>query len=95
MTSSHTPTRSPSQSVLDDFSGITDSTDTLRELLIAEGMTLKNPAGIFAANARLVGGSEALRAAVGRTTGRDNAGPIAIPSGDKRFSDAAYQDNPA
>ena len=61
MTSSHTPTRSPWQSVLDDFTGITenltvgaDSTDMLRELLIASGMTLKNPAGIFAASARLV-----------------------------------------
>jgi polyhydroxyalkanoate synthase len=103
MTSSHTPTRSPWQSVLDDFTGITenltvgaDSTDMLRELLIASGMTLKNPAGIIAANARLVGGSAgAFRAAVNRAIGRDNPGPIAIPSGDKRFSDTAYQENPA
>ena len=92
------------QLVLDDVAGITesltvgaDSTDMLRELLIASGMTLKNPAGIFAANARLVGGVG------GRRCGPQSAarsavttpGPIAIPSGDKRFSDAAYQDNPA
>jgi hypothetical protein len=63
MTSSHTPTQSSWHSVLDDFAGITenltvgsDSTDMLRELLIASGMTLKNPAGIIAANTRLIGG---------------------------------------
>jgi polyhydroxyalkanoate synthase subunit PhaC len=103
MTSSHTPTQSSWHSVLDDFAGITenltvgsDSTDMLRELLIASGMTLKNPAGIIAANTRLIWGSAgAFRAAVGRAIGRDNAGPIAMPAGDKRFSDAAYQENPA
>jgi polyhydroxyalkanoate synthase subunit PhaC len=102
MTSTHTPTHSSWHPVLDDFADLAenltlgaDSADLLRELLIASGMTLKNPAGIIAANARLVWGSAgAFRAAVDRAMGRDNAGPIAIPPGDKRFSDPAYQENP-
>ena len=35
------------------------------------------------------------RAAAERAIGRDNPGPIAIARGDKRFSDPAYQENPA
>ena len=68
----------------------------VRELAAAAGMTLKNPAGVIAANARLAWGSAgAFRAAAERAIGRDNRGPIAIARGDKRFSDPAFQENPA
>jgi polyhydroxyalkanoate synthase len=103
MTPSDTHANSLSHRVLDDLVGITenltsgaDPADLLRELLLATGMTWKNPSGIIAANTHLARGSaRAFRAAVDRALGRDNPGPIAIPSGDKRFSDTAYQENPA
>jgi poly[(R)-3-hydroxyalkanoate] polymerase subunit PhaC len=103
MTPSDTHANSLSHRVLDDLVGITenltsgaDPADLLRELLLATGMTWKNPSGIVAANTHLARGSaRAFRAAVDRALGRDNPGPIAIPSGDRRFSDTAYQENPA
>jgi hypothetical protein len=52
-------------------------------LLAASVMTLRDPAGIVAGNARLVWGSAgAVRAAAERAIGRDNPGPIAIARGD-------------
>jgi polyhydroxyalkanoate synthase len=102
MTSSDAPTRSSSRPVLDlvgiaeNVTSVADPAALVRELLAAAGMTLQNPAGLIAANARLVWGSVgALRAAAERAIGRDNPGPIAIAPGDKRFSDSAYQENPA
>jgi polyhydroxyalkanoate synthase len=72
-----------------------DPAALFRELLAAAGMTLGNPAGIIAANTRLVWGyAGAIRAAAERAIGRDNPGPIAIARGDKRFADPAYQENP-
>ena len=72
-----------------------DPAALFRELLAAAGMTLGNPAGIIAANTRLVWGyAGAIRAAAERAMGRDNPGPIAIADGDKRFADPAYQENP-
>jgi polyhydroxyalkanoate synthase len=72
-----------------------DPAALFRELLAAAGMTLRNPAGIVAANTRLVWGyAGAIRAAAERAIGRDNPGPIAIARGDKRFADPTYQDNP-
>jgi poly[(R)-3-hydroxyalkanoate] polymerase subunit PhaC len=102
MKSSNTPERFSSPPVLDlvgiaeNFTFQADPVGLLRELLISAGMTLQNPAGIMAANARLLWGSAAaFRAAVARALGYDRPGPIAIPRGDKRFSDPAYQQNPA
>src|ERR1700694_476774 len=102
MTSSDAPARSSSRPVLDlvgiaeNVIFVADPAALVRELLAAAAMTLKNPAGIIAANARLVWGSVgAFRAAAQRGIGRDNPGPIAIARGDKRFSDPAYQENPA
>ena len=99
--SSDLPARSSSPPVLDlvgiaeDVTFAADPGALVRELLAAAGMTLQNPAGIIAANARLVWGSVgAFRAAAERAIGRDNPGPIAIARGDKRFSDPAYQENP-
>src|SRR5829696_4300532 len=102
MTSSEAPARWTSRPVQDligiaenvTFSG--DPAALLRELLVTAGMTLKNPAGVLAANTRLLWGSAgAFRAAAERAIGRDNPGPIAIARGDKRFADPAYQENPA
>ena len=102
MTSSEAPARSTSRSVQDLIGiaeNVTVSADPaalFRELLAAAGMTLRNPAGIIAANTRLLWGyAGAFRAAGERAIGRDNPGPIAIARGDKRFTDPAYQENPA
>src|SRR5215217_6913720 len=102
MTSSEPPARSSSGPVQDligiaenvAFSG--DPAALFRELLAASVMTLRSPAGIAAANTRLLWGSAgAFRAAAERAIGRDNPGPIAIARGDKRFADPAYLENPA
>src|SRR5271155_1285688 len=102
MTSSDLPARSFSPPVRDlvgiaeDVTFAADPGALVRELLGAAGMTLRNPGGIIAANARLVWGSVgAFRAAAERAIGRDSPGPIAIARGDKRFSDPAYQENSA
>jgi len=101
MTSSDVSVRS-SRSVLDlvgiaeNVTSVADPAGLFRELGAAAGMTLRNPTGIIAANARLAWGSAgAFRAAAERAIGRDNSGPIALARGDKRFADPAYQENPA
>ena len=101
MTSSDVSVRS-SRSVLDlvgiaeNVTSVADPAGLFRELGAAAGMTLRNPTGIIAANARLAWGSAgAFRAAAERAIGRDNSGPIALTRGDKRFADPAYQENPA
>jgi polyhydroxyalkanoate synthase subunit PhaC len=102
MTSSEAPARSnsrPVQDLIGIAENVTFSADPaalLRELLTTAGMTLRNPAGIFAANTRLLWGyAGALRAAGERAMGRDAPGPIESARGDKRFADPAYQQNPA
>ena len=102
MKSSDVPERFSSRPVLDlvgiaeNFTFQVDPAGLLRELLLTAGMTLTNPAGIIAANTRLLWGSAAaFWAASERAFGYDSAGPIAIARGDKRFSDPAYQQNPA
>jgi polyhydroxyalkanoate synthase len=56
---------------------------------------LKNPTGVISANTRwAIGAAAALRAAMERLVGRQAAGPIAPASGDKRFDDPAYSQNP-
>ena len=73
-----------------------DPAALFRELLVAAGMTLRNPAGMIAANTRLLSGyAGAFRVAGERAIGRDNPGPVAIARGDKRFADPAFQQNPA
>jgi polyhydroxyalkanoate synthase subunit PhaC len=102
MTSPNAPAR-PSSGPVQDLIGVAenvtfvaDPAALFRELLVAAGMSLRNPGGLIAANARLAWGSAgALRAAAERAIGRDNPGPIAFPRGDKRFMDPAYQENPA
>ncbi|WP_136245622.1 PHA/PHB synthase family protein [Mycobacterium intracellulare] len=72
-----------------------DPAGLLRGLLFATGLTLKNPGGVVAANARLAwGAAGALRAAADRAIGRATPGPVAVDRGDKRFSDPAFQENP-
>src|SRR6478672_655019 len=103
MTSSEAlPARSnsrPVQDLIGIAENVTFSADPaalFRELLVAAGMTLRNPAGIIAANTRLLWGyAGGFRAAGERAIGRDTPGPIAIARGDKRFADPAFQENPA
>jgi polyhydroxyalkanoate synthase len=101
MMSSEAPARStarPVQDLIGIAENVTFSADPaalFRELLVAAGMTLRNPAGIMAANTRFVWGyAGAFRAAAERGIGLDNPGPIAIAHGDKRFTDPAYRENP-
>ncbi len=73
-----------------------DPVSFLRALVSAGGGILKNPAGVAAANSRLFFGLvAAAKATAGRAMGLDSEGPIPPARGDKRFSDAAYRDNPA
>src|SRR6476660_7853912 len=92
-------TARPVQDLIGIAENVTFSADPaalFRELLVAAGMTLRNPAGVIAANTRLLWGyAGASRAAGERAIGRDNPGPISIARGDKRFADPAYQQNPA
>src|SRR6476619_6915181 len=92
-------TARPVQDLIGIAENVTFSADPaalFRELLVAAGMMLRNPAGVIAANTRLLWGyAGAFRAAGERAIGRDNPGPIAIARGDKRFADPAYQQNPA
>ncbi len=69
--------------------------DSFLRSLVAAGVALaKNPLGALAANVRLsIGLSAALRAASVRALGGEMAGPVSV-TGDKRFSDPAYTDNP-
>ena len=102
MASSDAPIPAPSRSALDlpgiaenVFSGA-DPAALIRELVATAAMTLKNPAALISAGARLAWGSAgAFQAAAARSIGRDNPGPIALARGDKRFADPAYQDNPS
>ena len=72
-----------------------DPVSFLRSLAAAGIALVKNPAGTAATNARLaIGLAAALRAAAGRAVGRETAGPMSPAAGDKRFSDAAYAENP-
>jgi polyhydroxyalkanoate synthase len=72
-----------------------DPVSFLRSLAAAGAAVVKNPAAIAAANARLaIGMAAAARAAAARTVGGESAGPVSPATGDKRFLDAAYADNP-
>jgi polyhydroxyalkanoate synthase subunit PhaC len=72
-----------------------DPVSFLRSLGAAGVALAKNPAGTVAANGRMaIGLAAAVRAAAGRAVGSDASGPVAPATGDKRFRDPAYEDNP-
>src|SRR5471030_2839846 len=72
-----------------------DPVSFLRSLAAAGVAVVKNPAGAVAANARLaIGLAAAVRAAAGRAVGGDSAGPVSPMTGDKRFVDPAFAENP-
>lgn len=78
----------------DPLSGA-DPVSFLRSLTAAGAALVKNPTGTAAANARLmIGLAAALRAAAGRAVGLQTAGPASPDSGDKRFNDPAFAENP-
>ena len=72
-----------------------DPVSFLRSLAAAGVALAKNPAGAAAANGRLaIGLAAAVRAAAGRVVGGDTSGPVSPATGDKRFDDPAYMENP-
>jgi len=72
-----------------------DPVSFLRSLAAAGAALVKNPAGVVAANARLaIGLAAATRATARRAVGSETSGPMSPASGDKRFADPAYADNP-
>ena len=100
MTSSNTVERSASRldliGIAEDFTFVVDPAALLRELLVTAALTLRNPAGIAAANTRCLWGyAAAVRAAAERAVGFETPGPIEVARGDRRFSDPAYRENPA
>jgi polyhydroxyalkanoate synthase len=67
----------------------------LRSLVAVAPALLKHPTGVAVAQAHLLGGmAGALRAAAGRTIGRQTPGPVEPARGDKRFRDLAFAENP-
>ena len=72
-----------------------DPVSFLRSLAAAGVAVVRNPAAAAAANARLaIGLAAAVRATAGRAVGLETPGPVAPATGDKRFADPAYADNP-
>jgi polyhydroxyalkanoate synthase subunit PhaC len=72
-----------------------DPVSFLRSLGKAGVAVVKNPAAAAAANGRLaIGMAAAVRAAAARAVGGVSPGPLSPATGDKRFLDAAYADNP-
>jgi polyhydroxyalkanoate synthase len=72
-----------------------DPVSFMRSLAAAGPALFNNPAGAAAASGRLaIGLAAAMRAAAARALGEQVAGPVAPATGDKRFRDPAYEDNP-
>jgi len=72
-----------------------DPISLLRSLGAAGVALVKNPGGTAAANGRMaIGLAAAVRAAASRAVGSDISGPVAPATGDKRFRDPAYEENP-
>jgi polyhydroxyalkanoate synthase subunit PhaC len=81
--------------IAEDPMGAADPVSFLRSLAATGPALLRNPAGVGAANARLaVGWAAAAAATIARTLGLDASGPLSPAVGDKRFRDAAYDNNP-
>ena len=102
MTSSEAPARATSRSVQDLIGiaeNVTVSADPaalVRELLSRGGRDAeKSGRNHRRQHASALGLCRGVSAAGDRAIGRDNPGPIAIARGDKRFTDPAYQENPA
>ncbi len=80
---------------LEDPMTVADPVSFLRSLAAAAAALAKNPAAAAAANARsAIGLVAAAQAAVVRAMGGEMAGPLSPATGDKRFADPAYADNP-
>jgi polyhydroxyalkanoate synthase subunit PhaC len=72
-----------------------DPVSFMRSLTAAIAALVKNPAGAAAANTRLaIGLAAAVRAAAERAVGAETAGPMSPSTGDRRFDDPAFADNP-
>ncbi len=72
-----------------------DPVSFLRSLATVGTSLVRNPTGTAAANARMmIGTLSALRATAGRTVGLKSEGPVSPATGDKRFLDQAYAENP-
>ena len=72
-----------------------DPVSFMRSLTAAVAALVKNPAGAAAANTRLaIGLAAAVRAAAERAVGAQTAGPMSPSTGDRRFDDPAFADNP-
>jgi polyhydroxyalkanoate synthase subunit PhaC len=72
-----------------------DPVSFMRSLVAAGAAVVKNPAGAAAANARMaIGLTAAVRAAAARAVGGESAGPVSPATGDKRFVDPAFTENP-
>ena len=72
-----------------------DPVSFLRSLAAAGVAVAKNPTAAAAANGRLaIGLAAAVRATAARAVGLDTPGPVAPATGDKRFADPAYAENP-
>jgi len=75
-----------------------DPVSFLRSLAAAGTALAKDPAAVVAvaaANARLaIGTAAAVRASAGRAVGSMTPGPVSPATGDRRFADPAYEDNP-
>src|SRR6185436_7944229 len=71
-----------------------DPVSFLRSLAAAGPGLVKNPTAATAAGGRLaVGLAAAVLAVAGRGVGANTPAPVSPTVGDKRFADAAYEDN--
>ncbi|MEP6762546.1 MAG: alpha/beta fold hydrolase, partial [Sporichthyaceae bacterium] len=81
--------------IAEDPIAAADPVSFLRALMAAGTGAARNPIGVTAASLRLtIGLASAVRAAAGRAVGGTAAGPVSPATGDKRFADPAYADNP-
>jgi len=83
------------QNFIQDAVSQSDPVSFLSSLKAAQSALLHKPADVAAANARLaIGLDAAVRATVQCASGEPATGPLSPDTGDKRFADPAYQENP-
>jgi len=81
--------------IAEDPLSVADPVSFLRSLAAAGVALMKNPVGVAAANGRLaIGMAAAMKATTERALGGQTPGPMIPVSGDKRFADPAFTDNP-